>query len=96
MISQQLLEILRCPMDPSRTHLTLQENHLLCQRCGLRFPIKDGFPVLVVEEAKLPTGCASLDELPCQREGMPSPTAPTESIPTRLDQLPSQREGRQS
>jgi uncharacterized protein YbaR (Trm112 family) len=68
MISQQLLDILRCPMDPSRTHLALQGDHLLCERCGLKFHIKDGFPVLVVEEAELPPGCSSLDQLPCQRE----------------------------
>jgi hypothetical protein len=35
----------------------------------LKFPIKDGFPVLVVEEAELPAGCDCLEQLPCQREG---------------------------
>jgi hypothetical protein len=33
----------------------------------LRFPIKDGLPVLVVEEAELPQACPSLDRLPCQK-----------------------------
>ena len=69
MIAQDLLEILRCPMDPSRTRLTLEGEHLLCQRCGLKFPVKDGFPVLIAEEAELPAGCSGLDQLPCQREG---------------------------
>jgi uncharacterized protein YbaR (Trm112 family) len=55
-------------MDPSRTHLSLEGDHLLCQRCRLKFKIKDGFPVLVVEEAELPPGYTSLDQLPCQRE----------------------------
>jgi uncharacterized protein YbaR (Trm112 family) len=68
MLSQELLDILRCPMDPSRTRLALQDGHLLCQRCALRFGIKDGFPVLVVEEAELPPSCESLGDLPCQRE----------------------------
>jgi uncharacterized protein YbaR (Trm112 family) len=72
MISQEFLDILRCPMDPSRTRLTLETDHLLCQRCRLKFKIRDGFPVLVVEEAELPPGCPSLDQLPCQRE--PNPT----------------------
>ena len=72
MISQDLLEILRCPMDPSHTRLTLEGDRLLCQRCALRFPIKDGFPVLIVEEAELPPGCESLSQLPCQREARPS------------------------
>jgi uncharacterized protein YbaR (Trm112 family) len=68
MISPDLLEILRCPMDPSNTRLSLEGDHLVCQRCALRFPIKDGFPVLIAEEAELPPGCASLEQLPCQRE----------------------------
>ncbi|HXG12704.1 MAG TPA: Trm112 family protein [Gemmataceae bacterium] len=68
MISQDLLEILRCPMDPSHTRLSLEGDRLVCQRCALRFKIKDGFPVLIVEEAELPPGCASLDQLPCQRD----------------------------
>jgi hypothetical protein len=68
MISQELLDILGCPMDPSHTRLSLEGDRLVCQRCALRFKIKDGFPVLIVEEAELPPGCASLEQLPCQRE----------------------------
>jgi hypothetical protein len=68
MISQDLLEILRCPLDPSHTRLGLENDRLVCQRCRLQFKIKDGFPVLIVEEADLPPGCASLEDLPCQRD----------------------------
>jgi uncharacterized protein YbaR (Trm112 family) len=72
MISPELLEILRCPMDPGRkAHLLLEDNSLFCERCRLRFRIQDGFPVLVVEEAELPPGCESLSQLPCQREAVP-------------------------
>jgi uncharacterized protein YbaR (Trm112 family) len=68
MIKQDLLDILRCPMDPSHTRVRLEGDRLLCERCALKFRIKDGFPVLVVEEAELPPGCACLADLPCQRE----------------------------
>jgi uncharacterized protein YbaR (Trm112 family) len=68
MIRPELLEILRCPMDPSHTRLRLEGERLLCERCALGFKIKDGFPVLVVEEAELPAGCARIQDLPCQRE----------------------------
>jgi uncharacterized protein YbaR (Trm112 family) len=68
MISQDLLDILRCPLDPSRTRLALEGDRLVCERCRLSFKIKDGFPVLVVEEADMPPGCESLEQLPCQRE----------------------------
>lgn len=68
MIPQDLLDILRCPLNPSHTRLLQQKDHLECERCALSFKIKDGFPILVVEEADLPAGCASIDQLPCQRE----------------------------
>jgi uncharacterized protein YbaR (Trm112 family) len=67
MISQELLDILRCPLNPS-TRLALKGDHLECERCALKFLIMDGLPVLVVEEAVLPHGCESIAQLPCQRE----------------------------
>jgi uncharacterized protein YbaR (Trm112 family) len=68
MIPADFLELLRCPMDPARQAKLMQpdDTHLLCERCALQFPIKDGFPVMVVEEAELPPGCVALDRLPCQ------------------------------
>jgi len=69
MLSPELLAILRCPLNPSRTRLALEDNHLVCERCRVRFPIKDGFPVLVIEEAELPASCDGISKLPCQQEG---------------------------
>jgi uncharacterized protein YbaR (Trm112 family) len=69
MISPELLQILRCPLDPARqARLTDEQTHLLCARCGLKFAIRDGLPNLVVEEAELPPGCEGREQLPCQRE----------------------------
>ncbi len=77
MITQELLDILRCPMDPARAaRLDLEADHLVCRCCRLGFKIKDGFPVLVVEEAELPAGCPSLHQLPCQHEGAAVPPRP--------------------
>jgi len=77
MISQELLDILRCPIDRERkASLSLQNDHLVCQRCGVKYPIKDGFPVLVVEEAQLPPGCESLSQLPCQHGEMRNAETP--------------------
>ena len=73
MIREDLIAILRCPLNPSQTKLTLDGDHLRCDRCALRFKIKDGFPVLVVEEAELPPGCESIGQLPCQREAASKP-----------------------
>lgn len=77
MIRQDLLAILRCPLDPSKTRLLLDGEQLICERCALRFHVRDGFPVLVVEEADLPAGCANLSDLPCQKEKGTAPVRNT-------------------
>jgi hypothetical protein len=68
MIRADLLAILRCPLNPSQAKLVLEGDQLRCERCDLLFKIADGFPVLVVEEAELPVGCDSIDDLPCRKE----------------------------
>jgi uncharacterized protein len=68
MISQDLLDMLRCPLDPSHVRLEAVAESLVCTRCKLRFPVRHDIPSMLVEEAELPPGCASLDDLPCQRE----------------------------
>jgi len=67
-VGPELLALLRCPLDPSRTSLVEETERLICQRCRLAFPVRDGFPTMLVEEAELPPGCNSIEQLPCQRE----------------------------
>lgn len=67
-MNDAFLDILRCPLDPEQTKLQKDETCLRCERCELRFPIRDGFPSLLVDEAELPPDCKSLEQLPCQRE----------------------------
>ena len=69
MIDPALLAILRCPMDPSHTPLAEEEGHLVCTRCHVVFPNREGFPTLLIEEAELPKGCANIDQLPCRSGG---------------------------
>ena len=61
MIDTELLELLRCPLTGSR--LRPEGEWLIADEGGLAYPIRDGFPVMLVEEAKLPAGTGSLDEL---------------------------------
>ncbi|MCZ2342682.1 MAG: hypothetical protein LC104_12965 [Bacteroidales bacterium] len=70
-MDQSYLDVLRCPMDSSRTATLVREDqHLVCQNCGARYPIRNGIPILVVHEAILPEGCTSRDTLRCrQRPG---------------------------
>ena len=68
MISQDLLERLRCPMDPRHTRLDATEDALVCQRCRVRFAIKEGIPCMLIEDAEFPPGCAQVGDLPCQQQ----------------------------
>jgi uncharacterized protein YbaR (Trm112 family) len=73
MISPELLDRLRCPLDPSHTRLEASEKGLICQRCRLTFLIKKGgIPCMLVDEAILPPDCASISDLPCQQATAPS------------------------
>lgn len=59
-IDDEFLEIIRCPLTRSR--LARQGDSLVAQTGGLRYPIRDGIPVLLPEEAQLPEGIGSLEE----------------------------------
>lgn len=59
-IDPDLLEILRCPLTLSR--LRQEGEFLVAEEGGLRYPIRDGIPVLLMEEAHLPHG-VTLEEL---------------------------------
>ena len=52
MIDAKLLEILICPA--CRTKVRLEGDRLVCENrsCGLRYPIRDDIPVMLVEEAE--------------------------------------------
>ena len=63
MISQELLDILRCPAcvsgperkpgdDPGRLTLVREGTWLVCQEpdCGRKYPIKEDIPVMLIEE----------------------------------------------
>jgi len=59
----QLLEILCCPL--TRSKLRLEGEELVAEKpegAGLRYPIRQGIPILLVDEAKLPAGVANLEE----------------------------------
>jgi len=59
-IDPSLLEILRCPLTRSR--LRQEGEFLVAEVGGLIYPVREGIPVMLIEEAKLPPGIASLTE----------------------------------
>lgn len=58
-ITPDLLAILRCPLTHSR--LRQEGDFLISEIGGLAYPVRDGIPVMLVEEAKLPQGIETLD-----------------------------------
>lgn len=67
MVSEDLLSLLVCPMG--KAPLRREGDWLVCTRCGPRFAIKDEIPNMLIEEATLPDGCATIADLPCVRAG---------------------------
>ncbi|MER0244745.1 Trm112 family protein [Streptomyces sp. 796.1] len=57
-VEASLLEILACPAchAPLRDESAADEPELVCEGegCGLAYPIRDGIPVLLVDEARRP------------------------------------------
>jgi uncharacterized protein YbaR (Trm112 family) len=51
---KSFLDILACPLCKTEIRLEEAASRFVCVRCGRRYPIRDGFPVLLVEEAELP------------------------------------------
>ena len=60
-IDPQLLDLLRCPLTGSR--LRPEGDFLVAEVGGLAYPVRDGFPVMLIEEARLPAGVDSLETL---------------------------------
>jgi hypothetical protein len=60
-VDPELLRILRCPL--TRSPLRQEGDWLIAEVGGLRYPVQDGLPVMLMEEAQLPAGVASLDAL---------------------------------
>ena len=59
-IAPELLEILICPL--TRSKLRQEGDELVAEVGALRYPVRDGIPVLLIEEAILPEGILSLDQ----------------------------------
>ncbi|NHC13090.1 Trm112 family protein [Motilibacter deserti] len=49
-----LLEVLACPQDRSPLRVDAERSELVCTgaSCGLAFPVRDGIPVLLLDEAR--------------------------------------------
>tara|TARA_Y100000590_G_scaffold67542_1_gene73423 strand:+ start:542 stop:724 length:183 start_codon:yes stop_codon:yes gene_type:complete len=49
-IDPKLIEILVCPV--TKKSLVQKDNELVCYESGLAYPIRDGIPIMLPEEAR--------------------------------------------
>ncbi|MEA5113428.1 MAG: Trm112 family protein [Geobacteraceae bacterium] len=51
-LSKELLEILACPVCKGALRLLDGEEALACDKCRLKYPIRDDIPVMLADEAE--------------------------------------------
>ena len=49
---ESLLEIIVCPITKEKLIFDKKKNELISKKAKLAFPIKDGIPILLIEEAR--------------------------------------------
>ncbi len=51
-IDPKLLEFLVCPVTKTALRLDLERAELVSEAAGLAYPIRDGIPIMLVDEAR--------------------------------------------
>jgi len=49
-MDKELIDILACPA--CKADVELKGNKVVCKGCGKKYPIRDGTPVMLIEEAE--------------------------------------------
>ena len=52
-VSQELLDILVCPLDKTPVKLTKDQRGLKCPSCRRVYPIREDIPVMLIDEAPI-------------------------------------------
>jgi hypothetical protein len=51
-VDPKLLEILVCPLTKGPLRYDEEKQELISQKAGLAYPIRDGIPIMLVDEAR--------------------------------------------
>ncbi|MBX3456537.1 Trm112 family protein [Ferrovibrio sp.] len=51
-VDPKLLELLVCPLTKSTLHYDRDRNELVSEQARLAYPIRDGIPIMLVDEAR--------------------------------------------
>jgi hypothetical protein len=50
-VKKELLDILCCPKCKGDIRLNESQDGLICDACGLLYPIRDDIPIMLIDEA---------------------------------------------
>ena len=50
MIDKELLNILACPA--CKADVVLKEEKIICTKCKKKYPIREGIPIMLIDEAE--------------------------------------------
>ncbi|HCA48350.1 MAG TPA: hypothetical protein DEP45_13655 [Armatimonadetes bacterium] len=50
MVDDRLLAILVCPQ--CKGDIRLKDDRLICDTCRLRYPVRDGIPIMLIDETE--------------------------------------------
>jgi uncharacterized protein len=68
-VDPKLLEILVCPLTKAPLRYDRAAQELVSDQAGLAYPIRDGIPIMLVEEARI----LAEDEIAAAKARLPAP-----------------------
>jgi len=74
-VDPRLLEILVCPLTKGPLRYDAGRQELVSDKAGLAYPIRDGIPIMLVDEARRLDEAASSAPAPAPAEPAPPPAA---------------------
>ena len=51
-LNVKMLDIVACPMCKSNLKYDKKKSALSCSKCGRKYPVKEGIPILLPDESK--------------------------------------------
>ncbi len=60
-LDQTFVSQLRCPL--SKSTVAQESDFLVAEKGGLKYPIRKGIPVMLVDQAELPEGVETFEQL---------------------------------
>jgi hypothetical protein len=52
LIDPTLAEVLVCPVDKADLEEDIGAGRLVCTECGRRYPVREGIPIMLVDQAE--------------------------------------------